>query len=113
MKIYKKDVDYEFVGIEADPKWAIRILKGKYENLVVRFTDIGLKTQDGSPIGDEFTEESDYVISFNYDILKGSIEATEKDDDERLGQIFGDIIMNAISDGLEDGTAQINEPKSE
>ena len=110
MKSYKKDVDYEFVGINVEPQWAIRILKGKYKNIVVKFDDMKLGAEDGNPLEEGFEDGVDYTLSFNYNILETEGEV----DTEGLDNFLGDTLMNAINDGLEDGTAKIeSEPKQD
>jgi len=113
MKLYKKDVDYEFVGIDDEPKWAVRILKGKFKDNVVKYDNIKIESVGGVEVKDEFEDGVDYNVAFNYNLLRTN-EKKKLINEEEFGQVLGDILMNAISDGLEDGTAKIeSEPKQD
>ena len=113
MKSYERDKHYEFVGIDAEPKWAIRILKGKFKEIVVKYDDIKIETAEGVELGENFQDGVDYNVAFSYNLLRASKKDKEVNEEE-LGQFLGDILMNAINDGLEDGTAKIeSEPEQD
>ena len=100
---FKKDVDYEFVGITESPEWAIRMLTGDYKEVIIRYDDIKIETLDESE-----DENSDFTLSFGYTILNETA-LSEDYNENHLGQMLGDVLASAIQDGLEDGTAVLNE----
>jgi hypothetical protein len=105
---YKKDDDYEFVGITEDPKWAIRFLKGEYKEVIIRYDDVKLETANGKI---PENEDEELTLSFGYTILNNSA-LSESYDDNVAGQYFGDVLMDALMSGLEEGTTILNERES-
>lgn len=106
----KLDTDYEYVGVQEEPGWAIRFLKGDYKGAIVRYNDIKVvdpETGDEPVIG----EENELTLSFAYALLNPTV-LPEDYDVNKFGQYCGDVLIEAIHNGLEDGTAQIDERES-
>jgi hypothetical protein len=103
---FKLDRDFEFVGITEEPKWAIRLLTGDYKDAIIRYNDVKVESLD------EISEESDLTLSFGYTILNDTVLPDDYDE-EALGQYIGDLLMTAIQNGMEDGTAVLNEREPE
>jgi len=99
--------DYEFIGISEDPGWAIRLLTSKWKNVIVHYEDIRLTSEDGTP-KDIFKDDDDIKLSFTYNILNSGI-LPENNNTDKMGEKLGKILMHAIMQGLEDGTAVLNE----
>jgi len=100
-----QDVDYDFVGIHEEPGWAIQLLTGKYKGIVSRYDNIKLAPDTKS------IEPDDLTLEFGFTILEAT-NVPEDIDENDLGQYLGDVLMVAIQNGLQDGTAQINERES-
>ena len=92
--------DYEYVGIQDDPGWAIRNLGGKYDQAIVHYTNIKLH-----PIN---ADGSELTLAFDFDILNPTVLPKDCSDD-MLGQYLGDLLMVAIQTGLDNGTAELDE----
>ncbi|MDB4350227.1 hypothetical protein OAA38_00280 [bacterium] len=103
---FKQDREFEFVGISENPEWAIRLLTGEFKEVIVRYDDIKIESLD------ETDKESDLTLSFGYTILNDTVLPDDYDE-EALGQYIGDLLMMAIQNGMEDGTAVLNEREPE
>jgi hypothetical protein len=103
---FKQDRDFEFVGITEEPKWAIRLLTGDYKDVIIRYDDIKVESLE------EIAEESDLTLSFGYTILNDTVLPDDYNE-EALGQYLGDLLMVAIQNGMQDGTAVLNEREPE
>lgn len=97
---FKEGRDYEYVGIQDDPGWAIRILGGKYDQAIAHYTNIKLH-----PIN---SDGSELTLAFDFDILNPTVLPEDYSDDT-VGQYLGDLLMVAIQTGLENGTAMLDE----
>ena len=61
---------------------------------------------------EEIAEESDLTLSFGYTILNDTVLPDDYNE-EALGQYLGDLLMVAIQNGMQDGTAVLNEREPE
>ena len=102
MAKYIENTDYQLIPDGEDQDvWAIRILKGDFEESVIRFGNIGIDNRNGEGI-----------MTFNYHLkYTPIIDLTE--DDEDLQQVAADILTSVIEKAVKDEEdIKFNEVKS-
>jgi hypothetical protein len=102
---FKENEDYEYVGITEEPGWAIHLLTGDYEDVIIHYTNIKVQ-----PV--EEAEEDELTLSFEYNILNPTVVPANVKE-YKMSQYFGDVLMSAISTGLKNGTAILDERESQ
>jgi hypothetical protein len=106
----KLDINYEYVGVEEEPGWALHFLDGDFKGAIVRYNEIKIVDPENSE-NNPLEEENEFTLSFEFALLNPTVLA-ENYDTKAFEQYCGDVLIEAIMNGLEDGTAEINERES-
>lgn len=95
-----KDKHFEIVGVShLDPNWAVRIMEGELEDVIVHFEKVALHPN---------TDTDTLELSFSYNIIVGhSIVAAVED--EELHNRLGELLAAVIETEIEEGTADLKE----
>jgi len=100
---HEENVTFEFVP-DGDDAWAIRILKGVYNETVIKFGAI------------RFNEEAEGTMSFDFSIIEspdGDLTVEDTDLQDFAGDVLQEIIRDAIEkDNGTIGFREMNESES-
>ena len=106
-------VNYHYVYHRETDEQAFRLQEGEFEGVVWNYTNVRLPIDDEDGNRLDLEEVESIPLTFQYDLLYNKDGVVNDESKERFAEVIGDVLLNAIDEGIEHDKVEIGNDNSE